>query len=101
MVNLDFYQKGSDVNSIFRWSSFCYSIFLYKTFDKFIYIGDEIDFEAINLIRKANINIFIDLMGYYENANVNCLAKRLASKQISFFRLSRNIWGWCYWLFNY
>ncbi len=57
---------------------------LKKTFDKFIYIGDCTDIEAINLIRKDNINLAIDLMGYSKHARVNLFAKRLAPKQISF-----------------
>ncbi len=57
---------------------------LKKTFDKFEYIGNCTDFEAINLIRKDNINFAIDLMGYSRNARVNLFAKRLAPKQISF-----------------
>ena len=57
---------------------------LKKAFDKYIYIGDCTDLEAINLIRKDNINIAIDLMGYSKNARVNLFAKRLAPKQISF-----------------
>ena len=57
---------------------------LKKAFDKFIYIGDLIDSEAINLIRKDNINIAIDLMGYTKKARVNLFAKRVAPKQISF-----------------
>ena len=57
---------------------------LKKAFDKFIYIGDYTDFEAINLIRKDNINLAIDLMGYSKNACVNLFSKRLAPKQISF-----------------
>ncbi len=57
---------------------------LKKAFDKFIYIGDLKDSEAINLIRKNNINIAIDLMGYTKNARVNLFAKRVAPKQISF-----------------
>ena len=57
---------------------------LKKAFDKFIYIGDLSDFEAINLIRKDNINLAIDLMGYTKNARVNLFAKRVAPKQISF-----------------
>ena len=56
---------------------------LKKTFDKFIYIGDYTDLEAINLIRKDNINLAVDLMGYSRNARVNLFAKRLAPKQIS------------------
>ena len=65
---------------------------LKEAFDKFIYIGDHTDLEAINLIRKDNINLAIDLMGYSKNARVNLFAKRLAPKQISFFRLSRYNW---------
>ena len=57
---------------------------LKKAFDKFTYIGDLIDHEAINLIRKDNINIAIDLMGYTKNARPNLFAKRIAPKQISF-----------------
>ena len=57
---------------------------LKKAFDKFTYIGDLIDSEAINLIRKDNINIAIDLMGYTKNARVNLFAKRVAPKQINF-----------------
>jgi len=57
---------------------------LKKAFDKFIYIGDYTDLEAINLIRKDNINLAVDLMGYSRNARVNLFAKRLAPKQISF-----------------
>ena len=56
---------------------------LKKAFDKFIYIGDYTDLEAINLIRKDNINLAVDLMGYSRNARVNLFAKRLAPKQIS------------------
>ena len=57
---------------------------LRKAFDKFIYIGDYTDSEAINLIRKDNINIAIDLMGYTRNARINLFVKRIAPKQISF-----------------
>ena len=57
---------------------------LKKAFDKFTYIGDLRDSEAINLIRKDNINIAIDLMGYTKNARANLFAKRVAPKQISF-----------------
>ena len=57
---------------------------LKKAFDKFIYIGDCTDLEAINLVRKDNINLAIDLMGYSKHARVNLFAKRLAPKQISF-----------------
>ena len=57
---------------------------LKKAFDKFIYIGDFTDIEAINLIRKDNIDLAIDLMGYSKNARVNLFAKRLAPNQISF-----------------
>ncbi len=57
---------------------------LKKAFDKFIYIGDCTDLEAINLIRKDNINLAIDLMGYSKNARVNLFAKRLAPNQINF-----------------
>ena len=60
------------------------TIRLKKTFDKFTYIGDLMDNEAINLIRKDNINIAIDLMGYTKNARPNLFAKRVAPKQISF-----------------
>ena len=60
------------------------TIRLKKTFDKFAYIGDLMDNEAINLIRKDNINIAIDLMGYTKNARPNLFAKRVAPKQISF-----------------
>ena len=42
------------------------------------------DYEAINLIRKDNINIAIDLNGYTKNARPNLFAKRVAPKQISF-----------------
>ena len=57
---------------------------LKKTFDKFVYIGDLKDSAAIDLIRKDNINIAIDLMGYTKNARVNLFAKRIAPKQIGF-----------------
>ncbi len=57
---------------------------LKKAFDKFIYVGDCTDHEAINLIRKDNIDLAIDLMGYSRNARVNLFAQRLAPKQISF-----------------
>ena len=57
---------------------------LKKAFDKYTYIGEFTDLEAINLIRKDNINFAIDLMGYSKNARVNLFAKRLAPKQISF-----------------
>ncbi len=57
---------------------------LKKAFDKFIYIGDCTDLEAVNLIRKDNINIAIDLMGYSRNARVNIFAKRIAPKQVGF-----------------
>ena len=57
---------------------------LKKTFDKFVYIGDLKDSAAIDLIRKDNINIAIDLMGYTKNARVNLFAKRVAPKQIGF-----------------
>ncbi len=60
------------------------TIRLKKAFDKVIYIGDLIDNEAVNLIRKDNLNIAIDLMGYTKNARPNLFAKRLAPKQISF-----------------
>jgi len=60
------------------------TIRLKKAFDKFTYIGDLMDYEAINLIRKDNINIAIDLMGYTKNARPNLFAKRVAPKQISF-----------------
>ena len=60
------------------------TIRLKKAFDKFLYIGDLVDYEAINLIRKDNINIAIDLMGYTKNARPNLFAKRIAPKQISF-----------------
>ena len=60
------------------------TIRLKKAFDKFVYIGHLIDYEAINLIRKDNINIAIDLMGYTKNARPNLFAKRIAPKQISF-----------------
>ena len=60
------------------------TIRLKKAFDKFTYIGDLMDCEAINLIRKDNINIAIDLMGYTKNARPNLFAKRVAPKQISF-----------------
>ena len=60
------------------------TIRLKKAFDKFVYIGNLIDYEAINLIRKDNINIAIDLMGYTKNARPNLFAKRIAPKQISF-----------------
>ena len=60
------------------------TIRLKNAFDKFTYIGDLIDYEAINLIRKDNINIAIDLMGYTKNARPNLFAKRVAPKQISF-----------------
>ena len=60
------------------------TIRLKKAFDKFTYIGDLMDNEAINLIRKDNINIAIDLMGYTKNARPNLFAKRVAPKQISF-----------------
>ena len=57
---------------------------LKKAFHKYTFIGDCSDFEAINLIRKDNINIAIDLMGYSKNSRVNLFAKRLAPKQINF-----------------
>ena len=57
---------------------------LKNAFDKFTYIGDLMDYEAVNLIRKDNINIAIDLMGYTKNARPNLFAKRVAPKQISF-----------------
>ena len=57
---------------------------LKKAFDKFIYIEDLTDLEAVNVIRKDNINIAIDLMGYSRNARVNIFAKRLAPKQVGF-----------------
>ena len=60
------------------------TIRLKKAFDKYINIGDLTDIEVINLIRKDNINIAIDLMGYTKNARVNLFAKRIAPKQISF-----------------
>ena len=60
------------------------TIRLKKAFDKYIYIGDLKDDEAINLIRNDNINIAIDLMGYTKNARPNLFAKRIAPKQISF-----------------
>ncbi len=60
------------------------TIRLKNAFDKFSYIGDLMDYEAINLIRKDNINIAIDLMGYTKNARPNLFAKRVAPKQISF-----------------
>jgi len=60
------------------------TIRLKNAFDKYIYIGDLTDYKAINLIRKDNINIAIDLMGYTKNARPNLFAKRLAPKQISF-----------------
>ena len=60
------------------------TIRLKKFFDRFIYIGDLTDSEATNLIRKDNINVAIDLMGYTTNAKVNLFAKRIAPKQISF-----------------
>ena len=60
------------------------TIRLKNAFDKFTYIGDLMDYEAINLIRKDNINIAIDLMGYTKNARPNLFAKRVAPKQISF-----------------
>ena len=60
------------------------TIRLKNAFDKFKYIGDLMDYEAINLIRKDNINIAIDLMGYTKNARPNLFAKRVAPKQISF-----------------
>ena len=60
------------------------TIRLKNAFDKFTYIGDLMDYEAINLIRKDNINIAIDLMGYTNNARPNLFAKRVAPKQISF-----------------
>ena len=60
------------------------TIRLKKAFDKYIYIGDLKDDEAINLIRKDNINIAIDLMGYTKNARPNLFAKRIAPRQISF-----------------
>jgi len=57
---------------------------LKKAFDKYTYIGDLKDSEAVNLIRKDNINIAIDLMGYTKNARVNLFAKRVAPNQVSF-----------------
>ena len=57
---------------------------LKKAFDKFVYIGDYTDTESINLIRRDNINIAIDLMGYTKYARINLFAKRLAPSQISF-----------------
>ena len=60
------------------------TIRLKNAFDKFTYIGDLMDYEAINLIRKDNINIAIDLMGYTKNARPNLFAKRVAPKQVSF-----------------
>ena len=60
------------------------TIRLKNAFDKFTYIGDLMDYEAINVIRKDNINIAIDLMGYTKNARPNLFAKRVAPKQISF-----------------
>ena len=57
---------------------------LKKTFDKFAYIGDYSDDEGVKYIRKDNINIAIDLMGYTNKARVNLFAKRIAPKQISF-----------------
>ena len=60
------------------------TIRLKNAFDKFSYIGDLMDYEAINLIRKDNINIAIDLMGYTKNSRVNLFAKRIAPKQITF-----------------
>ena len=60
------------------------TIRLKNAFDKFTYIGDLMDYKAINLIRKDNINIAIDLMGYTKNARPNLFAKRVAPKQISF-----------------
>ncbi len=60
------------------------TIRLKKAFDKFICIGDLLDHEAINIIKKDNINIAIDLMGYTKNARPNLFAKRIAPKQISF-----------------
>ena len=57
---------------------------LKKAFDKYTYIGDFTDLEAINLIRKDNINLAIDLMGYSKILGVNLFAKRLAPKQINF-----------------
>ena len=60
------------------------TIRLKNAFDKFTHIGDLMDYEAINLIRKDNINIAIDLMGYTKNARPNLFAKRVAPKQISF-----------------
>ena len=60
------------------------TIRLKNAFDKFTYIGDLMDYKAINLIRKDNINIAIDLMGYTKNARPNLFAKRVAPTQISF-----------------
>ena len=57
---------------------------LKEAFDKFVCIGDCTDSESINLIRKDNINLAIDLMGYTKNARINLFAKRIAPKQISF-----------------
>ena len=66
---------------------------LKKTFDKFLYIGDKSDSEATNLIRKDDINIAIDLMGYTRNSRTNLFAKRIASKQIGFLGYPGTIGG--------
>ncbi len=57
---------------------------LKKAFNKYTYIGDLKDSEAINLIRNDKIKIAIDLMGYTKNARVNLFAQRIAPNQISF-----------------
>ena len=57
---------------------------LKKVFDKYINISNKDDNECINLIRKENLDIAIDLMGYTTNARVNLFSNRISPTQINF-----------------
>ena len=57
---------------------------LKKSFDKFVNLGELKINERISLIRKDNIDIAIDLMGYTRNARADLFANRIAPKQVGF-----------------
>ena len=57
---------------------------LKKGFDNFVDISKYKDEESIQLIRRDNLDIAIDLMGYTKNARVNLFAQRIAKVQVNF-----------------
>lgn len=53
-----------------------------KKVDKFHYITHLSDEESINLIRKDNIDIFVDLMGVTSNSRLSLIKNRVARNQL-------------------